>query len=88
VWTVTAVDPGVSWSWEQRSPGGTTIATHALTPISNERTLVRQRIEARGPIAVLVGAITRRLARRYLELEAQGLRAASEQRARHDAPSA
>jgi uncharacterized membrane protein len=88
VWTVTAVDSGVSWSWEQRSPGGTTIATHALTAMSGERTLVRLRIEARGPIGVLVSAITRRLTRRYLELEAQGLQAASEQRARHDAPSA
>jgi hypothetical protein len=56
--------------------------------MSGERTLVRQRIEARGPIGVLVGTITRRLTRRYLELEAQGLRAASEERARHDAASA
>jgi uncharacterized protein YndB with AHSA1/START domain len=88
VWEVTAVDPGTSWTWRQRSPGGTTLATHEVIPHERGRTLVRQRIEQRGPIGVVVGALTRRLTARYLELEAQGLKARSEQQHRHDASPA
>lgn len=82
VWEVTAVEPGTSWTWEQRSPGGTTLATHELVDLGGGRTLVRQRIDQRGPIGVLVGAITRGLTRRYLALEGEGLKATSEQRQR------
>jgi len=81
VWEVTELDPGVSWTWRQRSPGGTTLASHWVEPQPDGTTLVRQRIDQRGPIGVLVGVLMRRLTRRYLELEAQGVKAASERRA-------
>jgi uncharacterized protein YndB with AHSA1/START domain len=83
VWEVTAVEPGVSWTWRQRSPGGTTLASHEVIPQGADRALVRQRIDQRGPVGVAVGVLMRRLTRRYLELEAQGLRSSSEERARH-----
>ena len=86
VWIVTAVEPGVSWSWEQRSPGGVTVASHEVVPQGAGRTLVRQRIDQRGPVGVAVGVLMRRLTRKYLELEGQGLKARSE--SRRDAPSA
>lgn len=86
VWEVTEVDPGTSWTWRQRSPGATTLATHEVVAQGAGRTLVRQRIDQRGPVGVLTGLVMLRLTRRYLELEAQGLKARSE-RARH-APSA
>ena len=79
VWQVTAVERGVSWTWRQHSPGGTTLATHEVVARQGGGTLVRQRIDQRGPIGVTVGAITRRLTKRYLELEAQGLKARSEE---------
>lgn len=85
VWEVTEVEPGTSWTWRQRSPGATTLATHEVVPQGPGRTLVRQRIDQRGPLGVVVGALMLRLTRRYLELEAQGLKARSEQ-ARQDAP--
>lgn len=89
VWQVTAVDPGTSWTWRQRSPGGTTLATHEVESLGDGRTLVRQRIEQRGPIGVLVGRLTKGLTRRYLDLEARGLKARSEEQHRSaDAPSA
>lgn len=81
VWEVTAVDPGRSWTWRQRSPGGTTDATHEVEPRSDGTTVVRQRIDQRGAVGVAVGVLTRRLTRRYLRLEAEGLRSASEERA-------
>jgi uncharacterized protein YndB with AHSA1/START domain len=82
VWEVTEVDPGVSWTWSQTSPGGTTLATHEVVPQDGGRTLVRQRIDQRGPIGVIFGVLTRGLTKRYLELEAQGLKARSEERNR------
>ena len=86
VWEVTEVDPGVSWTWRQRSPGGTTFAHHEVVPQDDGRTLVRQRIDQRGPIGVAVGVLMRRLTKRYLALEAQGLKACGEQVRHGDAP--
>jgi len=80
VWVVTDVDPGVGWTWRQSSPGGLTIAVHALVVMAPERTLVRQSIEQRGPVGVAVGVLMRGLTPRYLDLEAAGLKARSEQR--------
>jgi hypothetical protein len=84
VWEVTDVERGVSWTWRQRSPGGTTLASHEVIAQGADRTLVRQRIDQRGPIGVFVGALTRRLTKRYLDLEARGLKARSEERHRGD----
>ena len=88
VWEVTAVEPGVSWTWRQRSPGGTTLATHEVAPQADDRTLVRQRIDQRGPVGVTVGVLMRRLTKRYLDLEARGLKARSEERRGRDVSSA
>jgi uncharacterized membrane protein len=87
VWAVTQMTPGVTWTWRQRSFGGTTLATHEVTVLDGDRTLVRQRIDQRGPVGVTVGLLMRRLTRRYLTLEGEGLRARSEERVRHGATS-
>jgi hypothetical protein len=58
-----------------------------LTALDGERTLVRQRIDQRGPVGVAVGLLTRRLTKRYLTLEGEGLKARSEERARQGASS-
>ena len=88
VWEVTAVQPGTGWTWRQRSPGGTTMAVHEVVPLGPDRTLVRQRIEQQGIVGRLFGALTKGLTRRYLELEAQGLKTRSEGAARANAASA
>jgi uncharacterized protein YndB with AHSA1/START domain len=86
VWEVTGVEPGTSWTWRQHSPGGTTLASHEVVARERGGSLVRQRIDQRGPVGVVVGLLTRGLTRRYLDLEATGLKAASEQH-RRDAPA-
>ena len=82
VWQVTEVLPGASWTWVQRSPGGSTLARHDVVAAADSRTLVRQRLDQRGPAGALVGRLMHGMTKRYLELEAQGLKKRSEQRRR------
>jgi hypothetical protein len=84
VWTVTALDPGTSWTWETRSLGAVTTASHTLRRIDGDTTGVEQSISQRGVIGSLVGLLTRRLTRRYLAMEAAGLA----ERSQRSVPSA
>lgn len=79
VWRVTALTEGASWTWEQRSFASRATATHEITPRDDDRVRVRLRVEQRGVIGTVVGFLSRGLTRRYLELEAQGLKARCEQ---------
>jgi uncharacterized membrane protein len=79
VWEVTKVEDGGSWTWEQRSPGGRTIAVHEVAAQPGGGTLVRQRLDQLGPVGGLVGRLMRGTTKRYLDLEAKGLKARSEQ---------
>lgn len=88
VWQVDEVVPGRTWTWSQRAPGGTTTALHEVIAQGPEQTLVRQRLEQRGPVGSVVALVLKRMTRRYLQLEADGLRAASESRWRRRAASA
>lgn len=78
VWTVTDVQEGRSWRWEQRSPGGHTVADHVVEPLDGGRTRVHLRLEQRGPIGALVGWVARGTTARYLMMEAEGLKATCE----------
>ena len=80
VWEISELEPGASWTWRQGSPGGLTLAVHEVVPLGPERTLVRQRIDQRGPVGTLVGVLMRGLTRRYLAMEAAGLKARCEKR--------
>ncbi len=74
VWDVTEVEPGESFSWVARSPGITTRATHRLTPGLSGGVTVSLGIQQRGPLAWLLELLTARLTRRYVQLEADGLK--------------
>jgi hypothetical protein len=56
VWEVTEVLPGASWTWVRRSRGGSTLACHDVVA-GDSSTLVRQRLEQRGPVGALVGRL-------------------------------
>jgi uncharacterized membrane protein len=84
VWKVTEVDPGVSWTWVQRSPGVLVTARHDVIAQPGGRTLVRQELDQRGALGALVGRLMVKKTKRFLELEAQGLKARSEQLSRAD----
>ncbi len=55
VWEVTELDEGRSWTWEQRSPGGRTIAVHEVHPHGGH-THVKQRLDQQGPVGGLIAA--------------------------------
>ena len=79
VWKVTEIDPGSSWTWVQRSPGVRVTARHWVTAQPGGSTLVRQQLEQRGVLGALVGRLMIKKTKRFLELEAQGLKARSEE---------
>ena len=83
VWEVTAVDASRSWTWVVRSIGATTSATHEISSKGPSACVVTQVIDQRGALGTLVGGLTRRLTRRYLSLEGNGLKTVSEDQKRH-----
>ncbi|KLO46977.1 polyketide cyclase [Mycobacterium nebraskense] len=82
VWTVTEFDPGTSWTWVQRSQGVNVTARHYVTARPDGGTLVRQELDQRGALGALVAKLMVKKTKRFLELEAQGLKARSEQLSR------
>jgi uncharacterized membrane protein len=86
VWKVTEIDPGSSWTWVQRSPGVLVTARHDVITQPGGRTLVRQQLDQRGVLGALVGRLMVKKTKRFLELEAQGLKAHSERLSRADGP--
>jgi uncharacterized membrane protein len=84
VWTVTEIDPGSSWTWVQRAPGSLVTARHDVIAQPGGRTLVRQQLDQCGALGALVGRLMVKKTKRFLELEAQGLKARSEQLSRAD----
>jgi uncharacterized membrane protein len=84
VWKVTEIEPGRSWTWVQSSPGVRVTARHDVIAQPGGRTLVRQRLDQRGVLGALVGRLMVKKTKRFLELEAQGLKARSEQLSRAD----
>lgn len=77
-WEVTAFYPGTSFTWVSRGPGARVTAHHFVERIPGGARATLS-INFRGPVALLVGWITRGRTRRYLELEAAGLKRRSEE---------
>jgi uncharacterized membrane protein len=78
VWEVTHWEPGRSWTWTATSPGARTEASHVLTSVGG-RTVAEQTITPSGPLGRLDAFVWRGLTRRYLAIEAAGLKQRSEQ---------
>ena len=77
-WTVTALHPGRSWTWAARSPGVNVVADHIVEPLADGRTRAVLTIDQRGVLGRPIGWVARGLTRRYLRMEAEGLRRRSE----------
>ena len=78
VWTVTEFEENTGFTWESRSPGVTTVAGHHLSAKPDGTVTVRLSIDQTGPLAPVVSLLTGRLTRRYVTMEAHGLKNAAE----------
>ena len=73
IWRVVELEEGRRFVWVTRSPGVVVVAEHSVEPVERgARATLSVRFE--GLLAPLVARLTRNLNRRYLGLEAAGLR--------------
>ena len=78
VWRVSQVREGESFVWESRVAGVRTVASHELSADPAGGARITLSIDQSGALAGLIGALTGGRTRRYLRMEADGLKAASE----------
>ena len=77
LWTVTALDPGRSFSWRSGLPGLWVYANHSVEPVS-DGTRATLTLHYEGLLGSVIGRLTRGTTDRYLALEAAGLKQLSE----------
>ena len=78
VWEVTDLDEGREFTWQARALGVLTVGRHRLAGQPDGGTLIVLSVDHHGPLAGLVSALTGSRTRRYVQMEADGLKAASE----------
>ena len=78
-WTVTEIDEGRSFTWVARGPGVRSTGTHVVEPHADGARATAILVQG-GPLGPVVGFLTRGLTRRYLAMEAAGLKARAEAR--------
>lgn len=86
VWRVTAYAPGESFVWQAAAPGVTTTAGHRIDRHADGRTTATLSVVQQGPLAGLMWRLIGGLTRRYVDLEAQGLKRYCETAANGTAP--
>ena len=74
VWEVVELEPAVSFSWTAKTPGITSTAEHRLTPRPGGGVGVTLSIRQTGPLSPFVALFTSRITRRYVQMEADGLK--------------
>lgn len=80
-WDVTDWEPGEAFTWTASSAGVHTVASHRIEP-AGDGSLVTLSIDQRGPLAWLVALLAGGTTRRYVAMEAAGLKARAESAAR------
>lgn len=73
VWRVTELEEGRSFTWQANTPGVVTTAWHRIEPADSNSRLTLE-IEQTGPFAAIAGLLLGRRTRRFVEMEAAGLR--------------
>jgi uncharacterized membrane protein len=79
-WTVTEFEAGRAFDWQTSSAGVTTVGTHAIAELGDGRSRLTLGLRQSGPLAGVVGALTGSRSRRYVRMEAEGLKRAAESR--------
>ena len=79
LWTVSAIEPGRSFTWISKGPGILVTAHHSIEP-RNGGSRVTLSIRYEGLLAKVVAWMTNDINERYLTMEANGLKARCEKR--------
>ena len=79
-WTVTALD-GSGFTWTSSSCGVRSTGGHWAHEAGADRTIVTLTLTLSGPLARMTAMVFSRLIRRYIRMEAEGLRHEVERRA-------
>ncbi len=75
VWEVTELVPGERFSWVARGRGVVTTGIHIARDTDRAGvTEVTAALEQRGPLGPVLGFLSRRLTRRYLDIEVRGIK--------------
>ena len=82
MWTIIGVEPGVSFSWRSRRPGADAVARHGVIDNDDGTSTAVLALTQTGLLGTLVALASRRLTKRYVALEAAGLKERSEHHAR------
>jgi uncharacterized membrane protein len=80
VWTVTDIQPGRSFTWQAQAGGMTSVGEHVITPGPGASVTATLSASGSGFLEPLVSLFYKRLAQRYVDLEAAGLKRRSEAR--------
>jgi len=72
-WVVTALEEGRAFDWESRAPGVRVLGCHRVDPLP-AGSRVTLSIQYSGPIGTLLGRMIGGISRRYIALEADGLK--------------
>jgi uncharacterized membrane protein len=80
-WNVTEFVPNEAFTWTSTTFGITSVGSHRITAGPHDRVTVTLALRQTGFLASLVGLLTARVTRRYIDMEANGLKARSEARA-------
>ena len=78
VWTVTELEPQQRFAWKANAPGLTTTAVHRLIPRPPNGVTAILTIEQRGLLDRLATLVFGGLTRRYVQMEADGVKRRSE----------
>ena len=73
-WRVTHLEPGRAFTWSARRPGLTTVAAHRIAAPDGGPVKVTLSLAQTGPLAAVLGALAGGLTRRYVIMEAYGLK--------------
>ncbi len=74
IWTVTALEPGRSFEWQSPAPGLMSVGAHRVDAAGDHASRVTLALTWSGPLAPVVNLVFGKLSRRYVAMEAQGLK--------------
>jgi hypothetical protein len=78
VWEVSEFEPGTSFTWRAASVGVAATAFHVVRPLSRSRAELKLGLQQSGPLVPLVRLLAGRRTRRFVRLEADGLKRCAE----------